>query len=579
MLEERSCSKMHILTIALEDYFHAPAFRGVINKRFWTRFETRYEKSSLAALELLRRSNSHATFFVNPWMAQRSKEVLKEILRQGHEIALSGDGGPGFRSVSAPELRERVRRSRAAVEEACGHEVFGYRRSDVLLRQKHLRALEVLAEEGFIYDSSLSPAGLAFHGQPWRRFVHQQHFASSSIWEFPLSSHSFGGIMLPIAGGNYFRQYPESLVRWSIHEWDQVQAHPLVLYFRVWDLDPLQPRIHTGSMVRDLRHYRNSDRMVRILCDLFDKYRFNSIARTLDSPQQSLPITQPAAVADITSEVCSSLYRQGRMPVSVIIPCHNEAASIPYLARALDELRLELSDDYEVQFILVDDGSVDETWSLLKHRFGSRADSLLVRHERNRGVAAAIHTGLENAHEVACSMDCDCSYDPRELKPMLGILADGVDLVTASPYHPKGRVSNVPAWRVGLSRIASLMYQIATGRRLHTYTSCLRVYRRSAALAVPLEYPGFLGIAELAGKFALQGRTILEHPATLERRLFGLSKMKIASTIAGHLKLLASLAWCRFTRIVMAPGFTFGVQTESELKQPEEPVPLFNRNK
>jgi dolichol-phosphate mannosyltransferase len=145
-------------------------------------------------------------------------------------------------------------------------------------------------------------------------------------------------------------------------------------------------------------------------------------------------------------------------------------------------------------------------------------------------------------------MDCDCSYDPHELKPMLGLLTEGVDLVTASPYHPKGRVSNVPAWRIGLSRGASLLYQIVTGRKIYTFTSCLRVYRRSAALATPLQNTGFLGIAELAGKFALSGRNIVEHPATLELRLFGRSKMKIARTIGGHLDLLAVLAWTRLTR-------------------------------
>jgi hypothetical protein len=145
-------------------------------------------------------------------------------------------------------------------------------------------------------------------------------------------------------------------------------------------------------------------------------------------------------------------------------------------------------------------------------------------------------------------MDCDCSYDPRELKPMLSMLTDGVDLVTASPYHPKGRVSNVPAWRIGLSRGASLLYRIVTGRKLYTFTSCLRVYRRSAALSTPLENSGFLGIAELAGKFALGGKKIVEHPATLELRLFGRSKMKTVRTICGHLELLADLAWSRLTR-------------------------------
>jgi len=539
--------KTHILTITLEDYFHAPAFRGVIDRKAWGRLETRYEKSSLAALELLAQSKSMATFFVSPWMAQRCSDLLKEVLRRGHEIALSGDRGAGLRALSPGALTDELRRSRAVVEEACGHEVLGYRRSDVLLGSRHLPALEVLAREGFLYDSSLTPIAFAFRREPWRRFVHQHRFSGSSIWEFPLSSHCFGGLMIPFAGGNYFRQYPESFVRWAIREWDRVQEHPLVLYFRVWDLDPRHPRIRTGSVVRDLRHYRNGPRMVRILGELFTQYQFNSIAGVLERIQHPAPARSVSTTAAALPAVPTRDSGRARLPVSVIVPCHNEEASIPYLSRSLDELKMELAGGYSLQFILVDDGSGDQTWPLLNQHFGSRSDCRLLRHDQNRGVTAAILTGLEHSHEIACSMDCDCSYDPYELKPMLALLAPDVDLVVASPYHPKGRVSKVPAWRLSLSRGASLLYRVVTGSDLRTFTSCLRVYRRSAALATPLQYSGFLGVAELAGKFVLDGRRIAEHPATLEARLFGCSKMRVAATIAGHLRLLASLAWFRLT--------------------------------
>lgn len=537
-------SRTHILTIALEDYFHAPAFRGVIGKKSWGRLDSRFENNALEALDWLARSHSRATFFVSPWVARKCPDLLKEILRRGQEIALSGDGGPGFRTLSRSDLREKLRRSRAIVEEACHRRILGYRRSDVFLQPKHLAALEVLAEEEFVYDSSLTPTAFAFRRQPWRRFIHQQQFASSSIWEFPISSQSIGSLMIPFAGGNYFRQYPEAFVRWAIREWDRVQTEPLVLYFRVWDLDQLHPRINTGSFVRNMRHYRNSGRMLRTLSEIFSQYRFDSIAGSLQRTQS------PAAVHSSVpaGNVLASGSGGARLPVSVIVHCYNEEASISYLARSLDELKNNLAGDFAVQLILVDDGSSDRTWSLLTQYLGSRADSLLIRHARNLGIAAAIRTGLEHAHEVACSMDCDCSYDPHELKPMLGLLSDEIDLVVASPYHPNGRVSNVPAWRIRLSRSASFLYRIVTGSRLYTFTSCLRVYRRSAALATPLRYSGFLGIAELTGKFVLDGRGVAEHPATLELRLFGRSKMRIAATIAGHLQLLAGLAWSRLTR-------------------------------
>ena len=138
-------------------------------------------------------------------------------------------------------------------------------------------------------------------------------------------------------------------------------------------------------------------------------------------------------------------------------------------------------------------------------------------------------------------MDCDCSYDPLELKNMLPLLIDGVDLVTASPYHPAGRVKNVPSWRLGLSNGLSILYRSFLPQKLHTWTSCFRVYRRSAVVGLPLTEGGFLGTAELAAQLSLKGSRIVKHPATLSVRIFGESKMKTCRTIRGHLRLLARL--------------------------------------
>jgi glycosyltransferase involved in cell wall biosynthesis len=171
-----------------------------------------------------------------------------------------------------------------------------------------------------------------------------------------------------------------------------------------------------------------------------------------------------------------------------------------------------------------------------------------VRHDRNRGVAAGILTGLRNARtEIAASIDCDCTYDPHELGRMIPLLTDGVDLVTGSPYHQLGGVRNVPRWRLALSKSASALYRVVLRQKLHTYTSCFRVYRRSAALAVQVESGGFLGVAEMIGKLDLAGATIVEYPTTLNVRVLGRSKMKVVRTVIGHVGLLARLAALRAT--------------------------------
>jgi hypothetical protein len=166
------------------------------------------------------------------------------------------------------------------------------------------------------------------------------------------------------------------------------------------------------------------------------------------------------------------------------------------------------------------------------------------KHTINCGIAAAILTGMRAAkHEVVCSMDSDCTYDPLKLKEMIPLLTTGVDLVTASPYHPQGQVLNVPSWRLSLSKGCAWLYRRLLTNKLYTYTSCFRVYRKSSILQLPLKHMRYLGIAELVGLCDIHGMKVVECPAVLESRIIGQSKMKVANTIVGHLKLMFQLAW------------------------------------
>jgi glycosyltransferase involved in cell wall biosynthesis len=241
------------------------------------------------------------------------------------------------------------------------------------------------------------------------------------------------------------------------------------------------------------------------------------------------------------------------MPVTVVVPCYNETQSLPYLDRALADLTASFAGTYDFRFLFVDDRSTDQTWAMLQSRFGHRGDCMLVRHERNRGIAAAIGTGLLHATtDVVCSIDCDCTYDPRELGHMIPLLRDDVDVVTASPYHPSGGVRNVPGWRLVLSKTLSRLYRLVLRQKLFTYTSCFRVYRKETAVALHVNRSGFLGIAEMIAQLDLAGRRVVEYPTTLEVRVLGHSKMKVLHTIWGHIGLLLEVARARVRRLVSA---------------------------
>ncbi len=199
-----------------------------------------------------------------------------------------------------------------------------------------------------------------------------------------------------------------------------------------------------------------------------------------------------------------------------------------------------------MNFVFVNDGSKDGTPESLHRIFGDWPGCKIIHHETNRGVTAAILTGIRNAPtELVCSIDCDCTYDPHEIDRLVQMLTDDVDVVTASPYHPLGQVRNVPGWRLFLSKGSSWLYRRVLPQKLYTYTSCFRLYRKSKVLQLDVKETGFLGVAELLGKLILSGARVAEMPAVLEVRMLGRSKMKTVRTIFGHLRLMTRLLWLR----------------------------------
>ena len=544
--------RTHVLTIALEDYFHVTPLQTVITQDRWYRFEMRLEASTRRTLDLLDECGARATFFVLGWVADAAPELVREVTERGHEVASKGYYHRDLR-LGREAFQEDAIRSREALERATGRRVRGYRLAQQWLRPKDFWVLDVLARAGYEYDSSLRMVFRTYADEPWRQFPHRTTIDGRPFLEVPLSSMRVLGMDVPIAGGNYFRQFPHSLVKRAVAHWDRTYDAPFVMYFHTWEMDPDQPRINGVPLRQQIRQYRNLRKMPAMVRYYLERYRFTSVADYFQlgtqDPDGEIGVTGPAAERVTAVGTGAAAEVPERTAVSVVVPCFNEEESLPYLANTLRSVVGKLGDRYDFRFVFVDDCSTDQTWQTLHTVFGGDPRNTLVRHDRNRGVAAAIQTGLRTATaEVVCSMDCDCTYDPHELGRMIPLLTDDVDVVTASPYHPQGTVKNVPHWRLFLSKGLSRLYRVVLHQKLHTYTSCFRVYRRQSAVGISIERGGFFGVAEMLGRLDLAGRRIVEFPATLEARMIGRSKMKVLRTIMGHLSLLAHLAQLRVRR-------------------------------
>jgi polysaccharide deacetylase family protein (PEP-CTERM system associated) len=143
-------------------------------------------------------------------------------------------------------------------------------------------ALDILIEEGHVYDASIFPIHHDRYGIPNSpRHSYVMRRAGGSLVEMPGSTVRLAGVNLPIAGGGYFRQFPYAWTRWGIGHVNRIEREPVVFYTHPWEVDPDQPRLQVGGVTR-VRHYRGlehtSGRLTRLLRD----FRFDSIASVMD---------------------------------------------------------------------------------------------------------------------------------------------------------------------------------------------------------------------------------------------------------------------------------------------------------
>jgi dolichol-phosphate mannosyltransferase len=222
--------------------------------------------------------------------------------------------------------------------------------------------------------------------------------------------------------------------------------------------------------------------------------------------------------------------------VTIIVPCFNEAENVPKLFAELGPVVDDLARSEAVDVLFVDDGSSDETAAMIEAPSGWSVPTRVVRHATNLGLGAAVRTGFRHASgERLVVTDADGTYDFEAIPGLLAALSGGTLIVSASPYHPAGGVEGVPRYRLVLSRGASALYRLLVSRRIHTYTSMFRAYRRDFARAVPFDSDGYLAMTEILVNAVRGGAQVAEYPCVLRVRRYGQSKARVAQIVRSHL--------------------------------------------
>jgi dolichol-phosphate mannosyltransferase len=238
----------------------------------------------------------------------------------------------------------------------------------------------------------------------------------------------------------------------------------------------------------------------------------------------------------------------------VISPVFNEADNLPDLLSGWALLAGELP-GYGFWFVLVDDGSSDETGRIAESLAGGKGLRLTVlRHARNRGPGAAFATGFAYlagkvaADDVVVTLEGDNTSRVATLKIMLERMErEGVDVALASPYAYGGGITNAPVHRLILSHLANGAVKAMLGiSGIHTMSSFFRAHRGSVIVELQRRYgaailgrPGFECMIELLRKTMLIGATITEVPMRLDGSVrVGKSKMKVLRTIHGYMHVM-----------------------------------------
>jgi polysaccharide deacetylase family protein (PEP-CTERM system associated) len=188
--------------------------------------------------------------------------------------------------MTPEEFRRDTRAAKQAIEDAAGVKVTGYRAPSWSITKDCLWALDILAEEGFSYDSSIYPIRHDLYGLPRaQRFPHVHACRNGrTLREFPPATVRFLGQNFPGAGGGYLRIFPLAYTRWLFRRFETEYRERVVVYLHPWELDPSQPRIQ-GRLRSRFRHYTNLSQMESRLEFLCRSFSFQPIRDTMQ-PQE-----------------------------------------------------------------------------------------------------------------------------------------------------------------------------------------------------------------------------------------------------------------------------------------------------
>lgn len=241
-------------------------------------------------LDMLAARGVRATFFVLGLVAEAHPALVREIAAAGHEIGSHGWSHTLIYRQTRDVFAAETRRSKALLEDVLGRPIAGYRAAEFSITDASRWALDVLAESGFGYDSSIFPVQGRRYGIEGTPLVpHRVATAAGTIIEVPLTAVVRAGRRWPVGGGGYFRVLPYATTRAAIAQVN-AEGRAANVYFHPYEFSaaPLVPRLSpvtrylTGAryvLFHNVNRRTNRRRFERML----DEFRFAPIQDVISS--------------------------------------------------------------------------------------------------------------------------------------------------------------------------------------------------------------------------------------------------------------------------------------------------------
>jgi polysaccharide deacetylase family protein (PEP-CTERM system associated) len=279
----------HILSFDVEEYFQVQAAaEGGVRVEDWSNYACRLAEPIDRILSLLAEHETKATFFVLGWVAANEPEIVQQIAAAGHEVASHGMNHRMLGEMTPEEFRTDLVDSRKRLEDLSGRSIIGYRAPTFSITRETAWALDVLADEGFRYDSSIFPIRHDRYGIPGApRWMHRAVGpGGGEVIELPPLTSKWLGMNLPVGGGGYLRLLPRGMVRRAIARADRAGQRAMI-YLHPWEFDSGQPVLPMSRASR-FRHRVNLSRTESKLRGLLGRFEFTS-AEAVIQPEGELP--------------------------------------------------------------------------------------------------------------------------------------------------------------------------------------------------------------------------------------------------------------------------------------------------